>query len=145
MNKIPPLRNFNNENECRQYFETKYCGIGTLTFDNLLVKFYPEKFDDAFFESLDNKQRDKSIFSVKRAERIDWIEYVLKNPKSELYSGWDRDKKCINKCRRVAIISPENYVVIITVLKNNNAKFITAYLADGPITAKRIRKAPKWT
>ena len=97
------------------------------------------------FESKNKKERDKSIFSIKRAERIDWIEYVLKSEEAELYVGWNRDKKEYRKDRRIAIISPENYVVIITLLKDNNAKFITAYLADSPNTAKLIRKNPKWT
>ena len=30
------------------------------------------------------------MFSVDRVLRIDWIEYVLKNPKAELHLGWDR-------------------------------------------------------
>ena len=144
MGNTPPLKKFCSESECRQYFEEKYCKESMLTFDKIPVKFYPEKFDDAFFESMNKKKRDKSVFSIKRAERIDWIEYVLKNPNSELYCGWDRDKKQLRKDRRVAIISPENYVVIITSLKNNTGKFITAYLADSPNTAKAIRKSPKW-
>lgn len=144
MSDVPPLKTFNSENECRQYFEEKYCKDPIITFDKVPVKFYSDKFDDAFFESANKKKRDKSVFSIKRAERIDWIEYVLKNPDSELYYGWDRDKKAIRKDRRVAIISPENYVVIVTMLKDNSGRFITAYLADSPNTAKAIRKGPKW-
>ena len=79
-----------------------------------------------------------------RALRIDWIEYVLKNPKVELHLGWDRDKKRYNKERRVAIISPENYVVIIRMNNNNTAKFITAYYSDNS-SANKIRKMPLWT
>lgn len=145
MSKLPPLRSFKSEKECRQYFEEKYCQEDLLTFDNILVRFYPEKFNDAFFESQNKKKRDKSVFSFKRAERIDWIEYVLKDPLTELYFGWDRDKKKINRDRRVAIISPENYVVIVNMLNKKNARFITAYLADSPNTAKNIRNSPKWS
>lgn len=145
MNNTPPLRKFKSVDECRKYFEEKYCKEDLITFDNIAVRFYPEKFDDAFFESKNKKERDKSIFSIKRAERIDWIEYVLKSEEAELYVGWNRDKKTYRKDRRIAIISPENYVVIITLLKDNNAKFITAYLADSPNTAKLIRKNPRWT
>lgn len=145
MENVPPLKNFNSVDECRDYFEKKYCKEDLLTFDNILVRFYPEKFNDAFFESSNKQKRDKSVFSTKRAERIDWIEYVLKNPQAELYCGWDRDKKRINRDRRVAIISPEDYVVIVNMLSNKTARFITAYLADSPYTAKKIRQSPKWT
>lgn len=68
----------------------------------------------------------------------------MQNRNSEIYIGWDRDKKKYNPNRRVSIISPENYVVVINMITDNKAKFITAYPA-GYTTAKNIRKAPKWT
>ena len=46
--------------------------------------------------------------------------------------------------RRVAIISEDNYVVIIQIIKDLKAKFITAYVADSPHTALAIRENPKW-
>lgn len=107
------------------------------------MKFYEDQFEHAFFESINHQKRDKSMFSIERAERIDWIKQVLENEKSELYIGWDRDKKRYNEQRRVSIISPENYVVVINMIKEDKAKFITAYPASYT-TAKNIRKAPKW-
>lgn len=83
------------------------------------------------------------FFSIERAKRIDWIEYVLKNPNAELHLGWDRDKKKYNKDRRVAIISPENYVVVIRIFDDNKADFITAYYANN--SANKIRNMPLWT
>ena len=57
--------------------------------------------------------------------------------------GSNRDKKRYNKDRRVAIISPEDYVVIIRINSNNTAKFITAYYADN--SASEIRNMPLWS
>ena len=144
MSKLPPLKKFKNEDECRKYYEDVYCTTPVTTFDNIKVHFYPEKFEDAFFESKNYQKRDKTIFSIKRAERIDWIKSVLEDPKAELYKGWDRDKKKPRKDRRVAVVSPENYIVIITILSNNKAKFITAYPALGLRTILKIKTSEKW-
>ncbi|MCI9434526.1 MAG: hypothetical protein HFI86_04580 [Bacilli bacterium] len=144
MSKLPPLRHFKTENECRKYFEQFYCTNPVITFDGINVYFYPEKFDDAFFESKEHKKRDKSIFSIDRASKIDWIKYVLENPKAEIFEGWDRDKKIPRKDRRVAIISPENYMVVITILNNNKAKFITAYTVDGWDSILKIKASKKY-
>lgn len=108
------------------------------------MKFYEDQFEHAFYESLNHLKRDKSIFSIERAKHMDWIEEVLKNKNAELYVGWNRDKKKYNYNRRVSIISPENYVVILNVINEVEAKFITAYPAN-IITARNIRKGPKWT
>ena len=139
---MPEYVYFKNEEDCKKYFKKKYCRKPIITFDGIPVKFYISKFADAFFESSNRKERNKDIFSLERAKRIDWIEYVLKNPKAELHYGWDRDKKQINKDRRVAIIIPENYVVIIRLNDNGTATYITSYLADN--SAEKIRETPFW-
>ena len=145
MSKLPPLKIFKNEKECRNYYENVYCTNPVKTFDNIYVHFYPEAFDDAFFESKNHIARDKSIFSFKRAEKIDYIKYTLENVKDNIYFGLDRDRKKPRKDRRVAILTPENYVVIITVLSDTKAKFITAYPIDGFKTALLILTSEKWT
>ena len=137
------LLKFATKEQYKEYFIQRYCKREIYTFSGIKVKFYEDQFEHAFYESANHKKRDKSIFSIKRAERINWIEYVLKNEKAELYVGWNRDKKRYNANRRVSIISPENYVVILNIIDENEAKFITAYLAD-ITTARNIRKAPKW-
>ena len=144
MSKIPPLKKLKTEREYRKYYEEVYCKNPVKTFDNIYVYFYPEKFDDAFFESKNYKARDKSIFSLKRAERIDYIKYTLENVKDNVYVGWDRDKKRPRKDRRVAILTPENYVVIITILSDAKAKFITAYPINNIKTALSIYSSEKW-
>lgn len=144
MSSLPPLRKFKSEAECRKYYEETYCKNPVTTFDNIKVYFYKEKFDDAFFESSNHKERDKSIFSIKRSERIDWIKNTLEDPKAKLFCGWDRDKKKPRKDRRVAIVTPQNYVVIITILSEERAKFITAYPIEGLRTLLMISSSEKW-
>ncbi len=74
---------------------------------------------------------------------MDWIEAVLLDKEAEIFVGWDREKKKYNNSRRVSIISPENYVVILNIIKEKEAKFITAYVAS-KTNAKKIRSAPVW-
>ena len=142
-NRMPNFIILSSPKEYKKYYVKKYCKNELQTFDGIKVKFYEDQFEHAFYESSNKRKRNKDIFSVDRAKRIDWIEFVLKNPKAELHLGWDRDKKIFNKDRRVAIISPEDYVVIIRINENNTAKFITAYYANN--SAKEIRKMPRWT
>lgn len=127
----------------RQHFIEKYCSRKIYTFSNIRVKFYEDQFEHSFYESQNRKKRDKSIFSIERAQRMDWIEEVLLNKEAEILVGWDRDKKKYNNNRRVSIISPENYVVILNIIKEKEAKFITAYVAS-KTNAKKIRSAPVW-
>ena len=134
MYDVPSFVILSTPDEYKKYYVEKYCKKGIQTFDGIEVKFYEDQFEHAFYESSNKLKRNKDVFSENRALRIDWIEYVLKNPK---------DKKRYNKDRRVAIISPEDYVVIIRINSNNTAKFITAYYADN--SANEIRKMPLWT
>ncbi len=143
MSNIPDFVTLETPNEYKKYYVEKYCKKELKTFDGIKVKFYEDQFEHAFYESSNKAKRNKNVFSLNRAVRIDWIEYVLKNPNAELHIGWDRDKKRYNKDRRVAIISPEDYVVIIKLNSNHTAKFITAYYADN--SANKIRKMPPWT
>lgn len=143
MSTIPAFVVLSSPDEYKKYYIEKYCKKDLKTFDGIKVKFYEDQFEHAFYESSNKLKRNKDIFSRERALRMDWIEYVLKNPKAELHLGWDRDKKKYNKERRVAIISPEDYVVIIRINDDNTAKFITAYYANN--SAIKIRTAPLWS
>ena len=137
------LLHLSNENEYYEHFVEKYCKVEKYTCENIRVKFYEDQFYHAFYESKDRKKRDKSVFSIERAERMDWIEQVLMNKNVEKYVGWDRDKKRYNYNRRVSIITKENYVVILNIINKKEAKFITAYVAS-KTNAIKIRKAPIW-
>lgn len=45
--------------------------------------------------------------------------------------------------RSVAILTEENYLVIIQIIRDLKSKFTTAYVADSPRRANSIRKNPK--
>ena len=140
---MKPLLQLKTQEEYKEYFIKKYCEREIYILSDIKVKFYEDQFEHSFFESKDRKRRDKSVFSVERAQRMDWIEEVLLDKEAEIYIGWDRDKKEYNNKRRVSIISPENYVVILNMIKPKEAKFITAYVAS-KTNAKKIRSAPIW-
>ena len=40
--------------------------------------------------------------------------------------------------------SQDDYVVIIRIIRDKQAKFVTAYVEDSGKTATEIRKSPKW-
>jgi hypothetical protein len=139
----PALVHYSTEQEYRDYYERCYCGVKISTFDGLRVYFPKQQFDDAFFESANRRARDKSVFSLARAERIDWIRAALEDPKAELYQGWDRDRKVIDRDRRITVVYG-NYVVVLLVRRNrNSATFITAYVAEAN-TIQKIRNSPRW-
>lgn len=140
----PPLVKYESIEEYKDHFVNKYCKDPIETFDYFTVKFYEDMFEHAFFES-SNRRGSKDIFSSQRAERIDWIENVLKDKEAEIYMGYDSKNKRNDWNRRVTIINEDNYVVVIQIIKDNRAKFVTAYVADRPNTAKSIRQGPKWT
>ncbi len=140
----PALVHYATEAEYRRHYEDHFCRVVIYTFDRLRVYFPKQQFDDAFHESASRVARDKSVFSRLRAERIDWIRAALQDNTAELYAGWDRDKKRIDRQRRVALIYG-NYVVVLRVnLKKSSATFITAYVADAATLAK-IRRQPRWS
>ena len=129
--------------EYKKFFIDNYCNKDIYCYDGMKVKFYEDQFEHAFYESKNYKKRDKSIFSEERAQRIPWRKEVLMNESIEIYVGWDRDKKQYNENRRISIITPENYVVVLNVIDKMKAKFITAYVAS-KTNAEKIRSAPKW-
>ncbi len=144
----PSFVHYDNQEEYREHFERIYCRGRAQTFDGILVRFRKSKFDHCFFEST-KRDGTKNQFSVKRAERIDWIKTALQDPDSERYIGWDKYKKRYDKSRRVAIVMG-NYVVVIQMKGAKKAEFITAYIADttpakgGESTIDKIRKSPEW-
>ncbi len=141
----PHLIHYNTLDEYRTHFIRVYCASGINTFDNIQVSFRHSDFEHAFFESANRYARDKSVFSWKRAQRIDWISNALSDIAAELYIGWDRDKKQNAPTRRVAVVCGD-YVVIISIFIRNgtrNGRFITAYVADVP-TITKIRNQPRW-
>jgi len=114
------------EPELRKIWREEYCEQEIHTFDNVLVKFYEDMFDHAFFESAERKAKDKTILSLNRLEKIYWIKDALRDPDAILKKGWDNEKKEYYPDRRVAIVKG-NYIVIIRFTGLLKAKFVTAY------------------
>lgn len=126
------------EGEMRQIWKDEYCQMPIQTFDNILVHFYEDMFDHCFFESSNRKEKDKSILSLNRLEKILWIKDTLQDETAILKKGWDTANKIYFDDRRIAIVKG-NYVVIIRFTAILKAKFVTAYekndienILDGP-------------
>ncbi|MGH4140720.1 hypothetical protein [Clostridium sp.] len=70
-----------------------------------------------------------SIFNFicrhRRAERIDWIKSVLQDEYAELYEGYDSKSKTCDNSRRVAIITEDDYFVIIRFTNGLKRKMTT--------------------
>ncbi len=122
--KIRPQNH--SEDELRDIWRKEYCEQIIVTFDNVLVKFYEDMFDHAFFESAERVEKNKSILSLNRLEKIYWIKDTLQDRDAILKKGWDKSRKKYFKDRRVAVVKG-NYVVIIRFLGLLKAKFVTAY------------------
>ena len=137
-----PLLCLPSPNDYRKYYEKKYCSRRIVTFDNIHVRFRKNQFDHCFFES-SKRNKVKDIFSLKRAQRIDWIDYALKDPNAELYIGWDNKRKRNDSRRRVAVVA-NDYVVVIRLTSRKSAEFVTAYIADSRKTIASIRQSPIW-
>lgn len=134
----PPLVYYEKEKEYRAHFERVYCQGPIQTFDKITVRFRKRDFDHCFFESVHTKD---DTFSIRRAERIDWIKVALEDTNAEHRVGWDNVRKRPFTDRRVAIVMG-NYVVIIRI-RDPKADFVTAYVADGG-TIGKIRTNPQW-
>lgn len=136
----PPLVTNATEAEFRVHFERVYCQGPIETFDGIQVRFRKSQFDHAFFES---KKAKDDTFSLSRAERIDWIKAALLDNGADLRVGWDNQRRCSARDRRVAIVKG-NYVLIIRLLgSSKSAEFVTAFVADSS-TIQKIRKSSKW-
>lgn len=138
-----PLVKYAKDDDYRLHFERKYCYHRLQTFDAISVRFNKTDFDHAFYESSGISGREKDIFSLTRAQRIDWIEKALLDVNAELYQGWDKKRNVIDPTRRVAVVD-NNYVVIIQIFKNGGARFISAFVADSYRTILMIKSSPKW-
>ena len=144
----PPFVSYREIEQYRQHYEKCLCKSDVQTFDGYRVRFRKRDFYHAFFES--RKGGKDNWFSLKRAERIDWIKAALQDPHAERYLGWNRIKKRYERKRRVTVVKG-NYVVIIQLKKKKEADFVTAYVADTPgrpgrpSTLEQIRKSPRWS
>jgi len=138
----PELLDLPDEAAYRAHYEATLCSQEIRTADGLPVRFPKHQFDHAFFESANRRLGEKSLFSVDRARRMDWIAPALSGPGAELYEGWDKRKRVHTRDTR-ACVAFGDFVVIIMLRKAKPAAFITAYQA-GARTLQRIRSGPRW-
>ena len=114
------------EAEMRKLWHDEYCVEEIVTFDSVKVKFYDDMFDHCFYESYNRKEKDKSILSLNRLEKMLWIKEALMDSTAILKKGWNNDKKVYYTNRRVAIVK-DNYVVVIRFTGLLRARLVTAY------------------
>ena len=142
MSLYRPLKKELTIDEYRSHFEKQYCKEALMTHQGILVHFYPENFDHAFYKNSDRKSRDKSVFSIERAERIDWIAEVLRDVDITIYAGWISAKKRNDFNSRVSLVTADGYVVVIRKINESKAKFVTAYVIDDESVVPKICSNP---
>lgn len=142
--KIIKPQNYS-EIELREIWKNEYCDNAKpiFTFDHIRVKFFEDMFDHAFFESANRRQKDKSILSLNRLEKIYWIKDTLQDNSALIKKGWDKAKKKYVNDRRVALVKG-NYVVIIRLTGEKTAKFMTAYEIQEKYNIDKIFNSPDW-
>ena len=131
------------EDQLRDVWSKEYCTKPIITFDSIVVKFYSDMFDHCFYESENRREKDKSILSLSRLDRIYWIKDTLEDPNSIRKQGWDRKNKSYNNSRRVNLVKG-NYIVVIQIFSDKQARFITAYEIDNKINLEKIKRSPDW-
>lgn len=134
------------EADLRKIWTEEYCRKLIKTHDGIRVHFYDSNFDHAFFESSvrngsSNKPKSKDIFSPRRAARMMWIKDVLADKDAKMYVGYDSKVKGYSQTKRVSVVKGD-YVVVIQIYKENEARFITAFVADNSIN--KITSGPEW-
>jgi hypothetical protein len=139
----PPLVEYPAQDDYRAHFEQAYCRGTVTTFDGIAVRFRKKHFDHAFFERSVRRSGAKDTFSIERARRIAWIGTALADPDAELFIGWDSLHKRDAPGRRVALVC-ENFVVVIAIIDEDHANFVTAFVADTEASLDRIRRGARW-
>ncbi len=114
------------EEKMRELWYAEYCNSDIETFDGVKVRFYEDMFEHCFFESYNRREKDKSILSLNRLEKILWIKDTLQDNNAILKKGWNNQDKEYYTDRRVAIVKG-NYVVVIRFTGYLKAKLVTAY------------------
>ena len=128
-----------------RHFCRTYCSAPIVTHDGFEVEFRPDDFAHCCYES---SRRDgmKDKFSQRRAERLDWISEILQDPSIPMHLGWDNAKKRAATDRRVSLLAAQNYVVVVrmTNRREQQARFLTAFVIDNPKVARKIATNPAW-
>ncbi len=141
----PALITLASEAHYRDHFRLQYCSGPITTHDGIPVRFHARKFDHCCYDS-SRRDGNKDTFSLRRAERLDWIAAVLQDPAIPLHFGWDNKRKVIDFDRRVAVLRPD-YAVIIRRLDAawSTCEFTTAFVIDDPTIISLMLAKPQWT
>ncbi len=114
------------------------------THDGIVVSFYEDMFDHCFFESADWKEKDKSILSLNRLEKMLWIKDTLEDNTALMKQGWDKKKKKYVNNRRVNFVK-DGYIVVISINKAlTKARFITAFEFQNDENKQEVMNSPDW-
>lgn len=140
---LPPLLSLGDEAAYRAHYRQTLCSSAHFTHDHIRVHFSHGAFDHAFFESVNRVKADKSSFSQSRAERMNWIPYILGNPAADLRAGWDKKRASYDHQRRVAIVVPQYAVIIQLRPQVGVATFITAFPVGGS-SYQKLMQSPAW-
>ncbi|MER3125624.1 hypothetical protein ABQG68_09430 [Bacillus pumilus] len=130
----------------KKIYIEEYCSQKIISYDGYLINFPLSVFEHAFFKSTSRRSQDKAIFCYERAERILWIKKALQDDNLNYYAGWDSKKKRYDHSRRVTLVTPDNYVVVLRITDklNKRATFVTAYVIDTPNNVQKIKASPIW-
>lgn len=139
-----PLLALTDDATYRAHFERHYCRAVIHTHDGIRVHFSKDDFDHAFFES-SGRRGEKDVFSVVRAQRMNWIAAALADPSAPRFQGWNSRTKRYDPTRRVTVVMMD-FVVVIALRRAQagklKASFVTCYQADNSIA--KIRTSPPW-
>jgi len=131
------------EDQLRKLWLNTYCLAPLTTWDGLVVSFTQDMFDHAFFESIDRREKDKSILSFNRCEKMLWIKDTLEDSEAILKVGWNTKTRTYDNSRRVALVKG-NYVVVVRLIKSPNARFVTAFQIDDEGNLQKLLSGPDW-
>lgn len=140
---VPPLLVLPGQSDYQAHYRATFIGQSHFTHDHIRVKFHPETFSHAFFESTDRRNPSKDQFSVTRAERMPWILHALGDSQAQMLAGWLSAERCYSHDRRVTLLSGRYAVVLRLEKTPNTASFVTAYPLDPPSQGK-ISESPLW-
>ncbi|WP_031405290.1 hypothetical protein [Geobacillus vulcani] len=140
-----PFLNLRTQQEYFDYYVNNYCSNPIYTHDGLPVYFDRDRFSHAFFKSVDRRSADKSQFDIERAKRMNWIKKVLQDPSLQIYAGYDNKKKKTDHSRRVSIVVPERYAVIVRFnRKFDKCFFVTAFIVDTDDNLNKLIQEEIW-
>jgi hypothetical protein len=142
---MPALLKLDDEEAYRQHY-TQMLARGVIsTHDGIRVYFGRDTFEHAFFESSDRRGAD-DVFSLARAERMDWIAAALADPNALCVQGWNKQLECYTPKRRVTVVVQDFVIVLQLSTKRDGtlkANFVTCFKAEN--SAMKIRQSPRWT